>query len=396
MGTTKIITTMILSNLITALKVDPNLLCEITYDINQMNDTVKEIMDNAELWKEQSSLSLEDQIGTYNQKPIFLTEGSNLHENLKDCTSKKGHLIEPQGNNDIKRIREILKTEKVMAIFIGVELKFGILTWPTTGTAINIDGFTNLKTIVEKDNYIGVVKLQLWNAAFSNEMLSFYEIPGDLPEGLSGVCVMKMDQLIAESDKFNRYVAYEMDNLVNSDPKLEDLRNEVIELSSSNTTKQEENCINTSIEPVRDMEIIAPKAPKDIQSLTNLKKQFWKFTKKVKTVKDALKTTVKMLKEADEVNPDIITVGSLKNFFNNFDITNSGYQFILGLFMSIGTFISSTIYCCKKYIQRKRKPGRRIEIYDKEENIPLSRRNYNNRATGTKKNKITELFRRNN
>ena len=111
MGTTKIIATMILSNLITALKVDPNILCEITYDINQMNDTVKEIMDNAELWKEQSSLSLEDQIGTYNQRPIFLTEGSNLHENLKDCTSKKGHLIEPQGSNDIKRIREILKTE---------------------------------------------------------------------------------------------------------------------------------------------------------------------------------------------------------------------------------------------------------------------------------------------
>ena len=369
------IATPLIMSWTTAIKLDPDILCPVEYDEDQLNQTIQTLKNTASDWDEKTQMIIaDDQVGIFKDRPIFRTKGATLKDHLKSCTEKDGVLLEIFSKEDMTKVREVMKKTGMQDLLIHILLRGEFVVWASSGAALDLENIDNVLAIAKKDGFTNMLKVKLWNADFDRAMLSYYEIPDqNIAKGLSGLCLMNDNTLLDDMNEFNDYAKKVVNDIIQGKYGIDDQHQEMLGFTKQKGS--DEGCMKIAVEPIEEVSFEEP-----LEKVANKgdfreqRAKFTKFIEKIKKIKGILRKTVKMMKTANNIDPEIVTFGTIYNFFKNFSFNNRAYIFIFVTMMVSAITACSTCICCQKYIKEKRKPAKIRESYARYEDIPLAKR----------------------
>ena len=115
------------------IKIDPASLCEIKYDKQGFTSQIDHLEKTKAIWGDFKGVQLDEQVATYQGKPVFKITGDTLSEHLRGCSKKAGTLVEFFNEKQQKDLNKIMRKLKLEKILVYLTYTDNQLLWPASG-----------------------------------------------------------------------------------------------------------------------------------------------------------------------------------------------------------------------------------------------------------------------
>ena len=364
---------------INTIKVNPSDLCQMSYDIEGFKDQVNILEKTREVWETFRGLEVQDQVGTYQGRPVFKTSGNTLSEHLRECSEKAGTMIEFYNDKQQKQVNKLIRSLKIGKIMLYLTYNDGQVLWPSSGVAFQYNVLdAQARSRTQAKTYKGTVLYKCYDKTTKKETNEFSFV--DASTNVKSLCVSQETSLIKEVAAFNTYVREETFKLEMLDPPIANITREIEEEmrnSSETIGANEGQCWRTKITPIKKTTYNTPPKIDSLNKVTIAKEMFNTFKTNYLGMQKKMPKILKKIRTATNINMECIPTGL--GFFNYFTTKSTNMTAILSLIMTIAVTTATSGCCCCCLIcvlikLKKPKRERIIETYECNEQIPLSQR----------------------
>lgn len=339
---------------------------EISYNTDPLENTVIQFSKTLEEWENFNRINFTGQIATFHGRPVYKIKKDTLKEIVRDCNSKKGSLLEIHNSEELEKIKQIMKRNKIKQLAFNMIYRQGILRWAESGIPFYIK--TLEQTIIGNENkFKEIIKYQPFNDD-GTEKNAPLAVAND-PTNTESLCLRRKSELFGQIEDFKSEIYEQLLKFEEKEQNVTYLQEKLIDEMEKNETKvSDTECWETLITPFREIKYSQPKDISGKRSFFENKKRFKNFVNEAENLHKNLKGTWKILKNSDHINLDIIVKG-IKYFFSNITSTK-----IITITIAVFSILLCVIliWICKKCKEYKNRPANTVHHYQNANNIPLA------------------------